>query len=620
MAAFFGSIIGFIAIGIAVVLIVIVFIVTRSRWKIAKADQALVITGGSKGMQIHKGGGAFVSPFRKHQFFPLGVMTVESFNQETQTSTMIPIVVKWTAQVRPDTDSEGGLEKAIIGFSGMDGKDDHMSNSLTQTLDGEVRAIIATMTPEEVVAKKDDFGAKVKSGVSEQMENLGFTLVSLNIAEVSDSNGYYKNLAAKDREAQRQSAETLTAVANREVAVAQAAANQVSESATLDKDLAVAAKSRDVAVQKAAFKAETDSAEKDAEFSGQLRNEDRRKDLATRQGEVKVIEEQQAQAAAVAHREVELTDADTARQTLQIQAEATAKKVEIDAGAASKKLEIDTSAAAKATKLEAEGKADAAIASAKGVADAQNLTTEATANNEREVGLAQAQVISAKGAAEAEALLAKGKSEAEAQRLMAEALAANDGANLQVRIAEINRDTQVTVYTEVGKAMAHVGEKATFIDMGGSSSSGGGSLLSNVLGDLPELMKKLDVKNSALNGGPVTGTLGDLVSGFLGRTSNSSSSDDDKDAAKDVVTAPTSETPVPKVVSAEASVPVVAPTPAQAEASGASTDAAVATVEAAASIVDSAREIVKDVTSVTGKKSARSGKNDKAGTEPVVGA
>lgn len=609
MATFFSGIIGFIALGVVLVVLIIIFIYTRSRWKIAKADEALVITGGRKPMQIHKGGGAFVSPFRKHQFFSLGVMTVQSFNQETQTSTLVPIVVKWTAQVRPDTDSEGGLEKAIIGFSGM-GNEDHISDSLTQTLDGEVRAVVATMTPEEVVTNKDDFAAKVKSGVSEQMENLGFTLVSLNIAEVSDNNGYYKNLAAKDREAQRQSAETLTAVANREVAVAQAAANQISESAMLDKDLAVAAKSRDVSVQKAAFKVEVDRAEKDAEYSGQLQTEDRRKELAARQGEVKVIEVQQAQAAALAQREVEITDADTARQRLQIESESIAKKVEIDAGAAANKLQIDTDAEAKAAKLKAEGAAEAVKAEAKGKADAQNLQTEADARKEREVGMAQAEVTRAQGTAAADATLAQGEAEAKALLLKAEALAASGETNLRVALAEIESKTRITIFTETGKAMASVGEKATIIDMGGTSGGGEG-LLSRFMGDIPELMKRLDVKNEALNGAPVNSTVGSLIGSLLGRTPNSSSSDEDKESTKE-----------PSETSVETPVSITAPSTTPVTVPETTADAAVATVEAAASIASSASDIVKDVTSVVprvSKKSGRVPKNDQAYSEPLIG-
>jgi flotillin len=593
MGALLGNI-GIVATIAVIVVVIIVLIYVRTRYKIAKADEALVITGGKKSMQIHKGGGAFVSPFRKHQVFSLGVMTVQSFNQETQTSTLVPIVVKWTAQVRPDTDSEGGLEKAIIGFSGM-GNEDHISDSLTQTLDGEVRAVVATMTPEEVVTNKDDFAAKVKSGVSEQMENLGFTLVSLNIAEVSDNNGYYKNLAAKDREAQRQSAETLTAVADREVAVAQAAANQISESAVLDKDLAVAAKSRDVAVQKAAFKVEVDRAEKDAEYSGQLQTEDRRKELAARQGEVKVIEVQQAQAAAIARREVEITDADTARQRLQIESESIAKKVEIDAGAAANKLQIDTDAEAKAAKLKAEGVAEAVKAEAKGRADAQNLQTEADARKEREVGLVQAEVTRAQGTAAADATLAQGEAEAKALLLKAEALAAHGETNLKVTLAEIESKTRITIFTETGKAMASVGEKATIIDMGGTSGGGEG-LLSRFMGDIPELMKRLDVKNEALNGAPVNSTIGSLIGSLLGRTAVPSASEEGKE---------------PVVAPVETSVAVAVADAIPAEPSVVSGDAVAARMEAAASIVESASNIVNDVASVVPAGSGKSGRAHK---------
>lgn len=516
---------GFIQSSFWVVLVVIALVVIAAiikvRYKVPGPNEALVITGGRKGLRVLPGNGAFVSPLYKVDTFPLAVMTVRSDDQETQTSTLVPVVVQWTAQLKADVDTDGALIKAVQGFSGLKTKGDdgteEIAESLTRTLDGEVRAVVATMTPEEVIRDKAGFSQKVEEGVKERMEELGFKLVSLNIATVTDRNGHYHNLAAADREEKRRSAEKLTAEANKDVSVAQAAADQASKAAEQQRDLAVSEQRRELALRQAAIKAETDQAQADAAIAGELQTELRNQELAARKGEVGVIEEQQRQSTAAARRNVEVTEAETAKQTREINAAADGRTSEIEAEAAAAVARARATGEAEAAKARASGEAEAVKAKAAGEADAVELTATAEANRIRQTGLAQAEIAKAQGEAEATAILAKGQAEAEVQRLMADALAANNGANLQVTLAEIQRDTTVTVYTAVGEAMARIGEHATFIDMGGSSN-GGGDLLSSVLGNVPELLKRLDVKSTALSGVPFGQLVNDTASAITGQS------------------------------------------------------------------------------------------------------
>jgi flotillin len=508
-----------------VVILVIALVVglfMRSRYKVPNADQALVITGGKKGMRVLPGGGALVSPWKKHQFFPIGVMTVRSDDQETQSSTLVPVIVQWTAQLRADVETEGALAKAARGFSSYEG--DSIKESLKQTLDGEVRAVIAKMTPEDVVRDKVGFSTQVSEGVEQRMKDLGFELVSLNIADVYDKNDYYKNASAEDRENQREKAEKLTAAANKEVSVAQAAADEASKAAEQKRDLAVVEQQREIRLRRAAVQAETDVAEADAAIAGELQRERRNQDLTARKGEVAVVEEQQRQAAAVARREVELTEAETTRQRQVVEATAAKEQAEIEAAAEARQAEIAADAQANVATRFATGEAEAAVARAKGEADALTRTAEAEANKVRTTGLAKAEVDRAQGEAEAAAIRARGEAEADIQRKMAEALAANDGANLRVTLAEIERDTRITVSTNVGQVMAHIGENATFIDMGGSGS-GDGDLLTGILGRVPELLKMLDVKSEALQGAPFGAALGSVISGIGGDKSSKAGTD-----------------------------------------------------------------------------------------------
>ncbi|MDR1422914.1 MAG: hypothetical protein LBI64_08655 [Coriobacteriales bacterium] len=505
---------------ILIVFLLICLLIFKIRYKVAKSNQALVITGGKRGLRVLTAGGALVPPIvRRHEFFPLDVMTVISDNKETQTKTVVPVVVTWTAQLKPDVETPGSLEKAVMGFIGKGSAD--IERSLQQTLEGEMRAVVATLTPEEVIEGREKFKNDVEGNVKARMEELGFKLISLNITEVKDNKGHYDNLAAKDREEKRRIAENLTAVEQKAIDITAAETTQQSETARIAKELVIAEKDRDLNLKQSEYQAETDRAKQDAIYAGKVREQERQKDLAVTQGAVAIERERQNQLAAEAHRSVETTMAETDKQKMIINAEATREQVKIEAEAAARKNEIDADAAAIVAQKVASGEAKAAREKAAGEADAVRAKAEADAEQIRKTGLAEAEKEKALGEARGAAILAEGQAKAEAERLMAEALAANDEVNLKVTLAEIQRDTTIKVWDGISTAMASVGEKATFIDMGGNAREG--DLLTNVLGNVPELLKKLDVKNNALNGKALSGSLEEIASAISGRTADRAS-------------------------------------------------------------------------------------------------
>ncbi|MDR2957808.1 MAG: hypothetical protein LBU61_06515 [Coriobacteriales bacterium] len=500
-----GAIGGVMTVIVGILLFIILLFLFRRFYRVASANEALVISGGRRAKpQVIIAGGKFVSPLKKCVTFPLNVMTIRSDEQETQSNSMVPIIVQWTAQLRADTTNEETLEQAVIGFLGSSESD--IRDSLKQTLDGEVRAVLGLMTPEDVVRNKADLSMKVSDNVNDRMKELGFILISLNIAEVTDRNNHYYNLGALEREGRRREAENITAEAEQSIAETKAATDKAARFAELIKEENVAERQRDVDLKRAGFKAEVDQAQTDAAYAGQVREQERLTDLATRQGAVAVEREKQSQAAAEARRNVVTTEAETARQKLKIETEAQKDKAEIDAVAA-----------ASIAQKRAAGEAEAAREKARGEADAVKTRAEADAEQIRRTGQANADAEEALGKARAAATLAEGQAKAEAERLMAEALAANDAVNLQVTLAEIESRTRIEVSTAIATAVAEVGTNTTIIDLGGGGPTGDGDLLNRFIGNLPETLKRLDVKNQALSGKPIADTLNGLVSALINK-------------------------------------------------------------------------------------------------------
>ena len=103
-----------ICIGAAVFVALIIF--CFAIYRVADVDKALIITGGKEPV-IKVSGGAFVIPiFRKASYFDLCMLTVPADSDEIKTKTSVPIVVDWTAQIRPNTKDISILKKAIISF------------------------------------------------------------------------------------------------------------------------------------------------------------------------------------------------------------------------------------------------------------------------------------------------------------------------------------------------------------------------------------------------------------------------------------------------------------------------------------------------------------------------
>lgn len=480
--------------GFVVVLIIFMCMIYR----VADIDKALIITGG-KEPKIKVSGGSFVIPiFRKAQYFDLCMLTVTADKDEVKTRTSVPIVIDWTAQIRPDTNDMVKLKKAIMSFKerGQSG----IINDVRLTLTGAVRDIVASMSPEEVLRDKVTFTNKVKEIVEDEMQSMGMELVSLNIQDISDNNGYYDNIAALDMEEKRQAAENKKAVVDQAVRSQKAESEQIASQNELASQLIVAEKQRDNKLRFAQFKAETDKANADAAIAGELQTTIRQQEVATQQGRVEVVRQEQANLAALKEKEVIATRAEAEKQKAQIGAEAQANVRKISAEADV----LVAERAASATKIAAD-------------AQAEKIRKEGTAaaDVERQKGFAEAEITRQKGLAEAEAEKAKLMAQAEGEKALADARASNEKVNFEIEKLKIEASARVEIATKTATIMADLGKNAEFVNIGGSAtgvgSSGTGNVLIDTLMNIPALMKTLNAENQALNGKPINEELQQLI-------------------------------------------------------------------------------------------------------------
>lgn len=499
-----------IPIGGVIAVLAVLVIIAKSMYKVADIDKALIITGGKK-PKIIVSGGAFVIPIiRKASTFDLCMLTVSADKDEIMTSTAVPIIADWTAQIRPDVKDPEKLKIAIISFKerGNDG----IKQDVKLTLMGAVRDVVASMTPEQILKDKETFKVAVQESVADEMANMGLELVSLNIQDVTDSKKYFENIAALDSADKQQAADIKKAEVDRatrqkqaeamkEAEIAEAKAKQESSIAQMDAEQVQNDKRKETDLRIAQNQVETDTAKANAEVAKELQTTIRQKEVEERKGAVEIVKQEQANLAAQKEREVAITRAETEKETKRIDAESTANVENIQAQTRVKVAESDAeamkkSAEAGAEKIRIEGKAEADVTKAKAEAEAEG--------------------IKAKKLAEAEGIKAAMIAQAEGEKALADARASNDKVNFEIEKLKIQTEAQIKIATAQAEVMANIGQNAEFINIGGGSvqglgSAGGtGNVLIDTLSQLPGLLKILNAENQALNGRNLTEDVADM--------------------------------------------------------------------------------------------------------------
>lgn len=550
-----------IPIGIGVVCVIAVIIFLMSIYKVADVDKALIITGGKEPI-IKVSGGAFVIPiFRKASYFDLCMLTVTADADEIKTSTAVPVVCDWTAQIRPCVSDPVKLRTAIISFKERGNQG--IIDDVKLTLMGAVRDVVAAMTPEQILRDKEEFKKQIQTGVSDELDNMGLELVSLNIQDITDNNEYFDNIAAIDATEKRQAADIKKAEvdkitrqkqasAKKEAEIAEAQAKQEAEIARMNAEQTEKEKRKETDMKLAQFKTETDTANANAEIAKELQATIRQKEVEECKGAVEITRQEQANLAAQKEREVMITRAEADKETKRVNAEAAAnvKSIEADAkiqvaereanaarkaaqgeaDVATTKAEarvkvatsdaeaVKKSAEAEASKTRAEGEAAADVAKAKALAEAEGKKADLLADAEgiKAQQLAEAEGIKAKKLAEAEGVKANLLAQAEGERELAAARASNEKVNFEIEKLKINTEAQIKIATAQAEIMANVGQNAEFINIGGGSIPGiggtgsTGNVLIDTLSQFPALMKVLNTENMALNGRNVTEEVKDV--------------------------------------------------------------------------------------------------------------
>jgi flotillin len=391
----------------SVLFVIFVFIIIyASRYTKSGPNQVLVISGIKRkmveadgsvrevGFRIVKGGGRFVWPiFEKVDVLSLELLTIDVQTPEVYTSKGVPVKVDGVAQIKVKGD-DISIATAAEQFLSKGVED--IKNIAMQTLEGHLRAILGTMTVEEIYQNRDAFASKVQEVAAGDMANMGLTIVSFTIRDIRDTQGYLDALG-KPRIAQvKRDAIIAQAEADRDSVIRSAQANQAGQEAKFQADTKVAEAQRDYQSNVAQYQATVNVQKAQADLAYDLQRFKTGQLVKAEEVQVSIVEKQknielQQQEILRKQRELEAT----------IQKPADAERYRVETLANAKKFQLETEAAGAASATKATGFASADVVKATGLA-------EADANKAR--GLAEASVIEAQGKATAEAMRVKAES------------------------------------------------------------------------------------------------------------------------------------------------------------------------------------------------------------------
>ena len=360
----------------AIIALVLIALIIVKRYRIAKPDEAIIVTGGKgkmvrdqqghetrdlSGQKVVTGGGVFVLPFVQKSFTISLRSRRLSISTEAQTTDGITIQAQAFAVVQV-----GGTQEMIrAAAKRFLSNSDEIDESTQEVLSGSLRSIIGGLTVLQIIRDRAVVAQSVLEAAEEALTKQGLVVDTLQIQEIRDGADYIANIGRPEAAKVRQTAD-----------IAETNAYQASQEAKISAEKVLLDRNRELKLRQAEIQAETDKASAQAAAADPL--------------------EQAIQQQSIVQ-----------QQEITAQHEVALRREKLNA-------EVRAVAEAEAYRVEALAKADAAAAVAAAEAEARALEAK---------GLAEAKATEAKGLAEANAIDARARAlEQQAESVLAQEL------------------------------------------------------------------------------------------------------------------------------------------------------------------------------------------------------
>lgn len=301
----------------------------------------------------------------------LEVMTLQPVCDKVETIQGVPICVTGVAQVKIMKKHEL-LSVAAEQFLGKELREVHYT--VLQTLEGHLRAILGTLTIEEIFQDREKFATQVREVASPDVGKMGIEILSFTIKDVYDTVDYLASLGKSQTAAVIRDADITVAHSNRDAGIQEAECQKKAMDEKFATQAQIENDTRAYKLQCAKFDEEVNTAKAQAQLAYELEVAKVQQKIRTEQIKIDVV---------VRKKQIEIEEEEMKRKekeligTVRLPAEAEAFKVHTIA--AGKRTQTIESAKAEAEKVRLIGAAEAKSIEAVGRAEAESMRMKAKA-------------------------------------------------------------------------------------------------------------------------------------------------------------------------------------------------------------------------------------------------
>lgn len=280
----------------------------RNLYYICQPSEVLIFAGSSQrsadgkrvGYRLVKGGSSIRVPLLERALrMDLTNMIIDLRVSNAYSKGGIPLKVEGVANIKI-AGEEPTIHNAIERLLGKSRKE--IEQIAKETLEGNLRGVLASLTPEQVNEDKIAFAKSLLEEAEDDLEQLGLVLDTLQIQNISDDVRYLDSIGRKQQADLQRDARISEAQAQAESTIQAAENEKITSLKRLDRDIGIATAEAERRIQDATTKRGAVVAESEAEIAAELARI--QAEIPVQQERIKQVE-QQLQADVVAPAEAE---------------------------------------------------------------------------------------------------------------------------------------------------------------------------------------------------------------------------------------------------------------------------------------------------------------------------
>ncbi|GBD15050.1 Inner membrane protein YqiK [bacterium HR25] len=313
------------------------------------------------GYRVIWGGGTVVWPIiEQARRLSLELMGLEVKTPEVYTIHGVPVAVDGVAHVKVRGDEEA-IQAAAEHF--LSRPQEEIMKTALQIVEGHMRAVLGTISIEELYTQRREFAERVKELASRDLAKMGLEIVSLTIRNINDPRGYLEALGRPR-----------TAQVKRDAIIGEARADEEAKSYRYQVDTKIEEARRDYELKRAEVEAAINQRRAEADLAYDLQRFKTAQLVKREEVQLGILEKEL---------QTELEEKEILRKERELMATvirpAEAERQRIQALAEAERYRLEAEAQGEAEALRARGLAEAEVIREKGLSEAQTMDRKADA-------------------------------------------------------------------------------------------------------------------------------------------------------------------------------------------------------------------------------------------------